>query len=220
MNKKYFATVLTLPILAGALLAQVPKAQALLMALSANSKEMTAYQWKERIVVVRRGTPAATIVEELRFDPSGRVQRMTLSRPAEKHMGPLRARKIAETKEDVREVMQLAGRYANPQQIAQAIRKGEVWEGSGTLRVQARALILPSDEMTLIADASSLLATRAEFKTEHEGRPVTILVDYQRLANGPSMMVRMSVRIPKDDIAVNVESYDFVRLAAANTPQF
>src|SRR5262249_35050018 len=149
---------------------------------------------------------------------TGHPQRIILSKPEEKRMGPIRARKVAEVKESVQEVMQLAGRYANPQQLSQAIQRGEIWEGRGALRVQARSLILPIDDVTIYVNGSSYLPTRIDVKTQHDGSPVAIAIDYQQLPNGPSMMARMTVQIPGDDILVNVESYDFVRLASPIVP--
>jgi hypothetical protein len=117
----------------------ITHAQNALMAMSANGKQMMPFQWKQRIVVMRKGTPSATMIEELRFDATGQLQKTALSRPEEKRMGPLRARKVAEVKDTIQEVMQLAGRYASPQQLSQAIQKGEIWEGHGALRVQSRS---------------------------------------------------------------------------------
>lgn len=219
MIKQQFTALLTIPLLLVPLSAQAPKTQALLMAMGANSKQMLTYQWKEKVTVIRKGTPSATILEELRFDGTGQMQRITLSKPEQKKMGPIRARKAAEIKDSVQEVMHLAGRYANPKQIGQAIEKGEVWEGNGSLRVQARSLILPGDEMTMLINTSTLLAARTEIKTQHEGDPVTIVIDYRQLPSGPSVMDRMTVRMPGDDIVVTVDSFDFMRLAVPNVPQ-
>lgn len=218
MITKCLTTILTMPLLAGGLSAQTPKAQALLMAMSANSKQMTPYQWKQKITVIRKGTALDPTIEELRFDATGQLQRTTLVRPEEKKMGPLRARKVADVKESVQEVMQLARSYAHPRQLSQAIQKGDIWEGQGRLRVQARSLILPADEMTMLVNGSTYLASRIDFRTQHEGSPVAIAIDYEQLPNGPSMMTRMTVQIPGEDVVVNVESYGFVRLAASNIP--
>jgi len=208
---------LMIPLLAGVLFSgQASTKQALLMAMGANGKQMASFQWKQKTTVVRKGKPLDPMLEELRFDATGQLQRMTIVKPEEKKMGPLRARKAAETKESIQEVMQLARRYASPQQLSQAIQKGEVWEGQGRLRVEARSVILPRDEMTMAVNSGTYLATGIEFKTQHEGSPVTITMDYQQLPNGPSMMTRMTVQIPGEDIVVNVESFDFVRLAGPN----
>lgn len=215
LNKK-FSAVLIAPLMAGVLIGQASTKQALLMAMGANGKQVAAFQWKQKTTVVRKGKPLDPMIEEIRFDSSGQPQRVTLVKPEEKRMGPLRARKAADTKESIQEVMQLARRYANPQQLSQAIQKGEVWEGQGRLKVQARAVVLPMDEMTMAVNGSTYLATRIDFKTQYEGSPVTIAIDYEQFPNGPSMMTRMTVQIPKEDITVHVESFDFVRLAGPN----
>jgi len=206
--------ILTIPMLAALLPAQSQKTQAMLMALQANGKQTISYDWKQKTTVYRKGNPGAIKVDEIRFDATGRPQRMTLVQPEQKRMGPLMARKAAHVKESVEEVMQLAGRYANPQEIAQALRRGEVWEGPGSLKVRSRSVILPSDEVTIAVNTSSLLPARIDIQTRHEGSPVVIAIDYDQLPGGPSMMTRMTVRIPGEDIVVNVESYDFMRLAA------
>jgi hypothetical protein len=118
-------------------------------------------------------------------------------------MGPLRARKAADIKESV--------------QIGDAIQRGEVWQGDGRLQVQARSLILPSDDMTMVVNSSTYLPTRIDFNTQYEGSPVAIAVDYEQLPNGPSMMTRMTVQTPNESIVVNVQAFDFVRLAGPST---
>jgi hypothetical protein len=158
------------------------------------------------------------MIEEVRFDATGRMDRMALSKPEERRMGPLRARKAAEIKEDVQDVMRLAGRYASPQQIAEAIQQGELWQGQGQLRVQARAVVLPGDDITVTFNAATYLANRIDVRTQYEGAPVAIAIDYRQLAGGASVISRMTVQIPKDSIVVSVESFDFVRLAQPVAP--
>jgi hypothetical protein len=218
MNKNCLTTIAILPLLAAALPAQNPKVPPLLMAFGANGKQMVSYQWKQSTTVIRKGNPAAVQIEEVRFDAAGQPQRITLARPGEKRMGPLMARKAAAIKDDVQDVMRLAGRYANPQELAAAIRKGEIWEGQGVLRVHAQSVLLPGDEMNMTVNGATYLPVHVEFNTRYEGGPVAIAIDYQQLSNGPSLMARMIVRIPQDDIVVNVDSYDFVRVAGPVIP--
>jgi hypothetical protein len=206
-------TAIAIPLLAGLLFAESQKTQALLMALTANSKQLVTYRWKQKTTILRKGNPVGFKLDEVQFDQNGQARRITIAQPEAQKMGPLRARKAAEIKDDIQDVMQLAARYTNPQQLGMAIRKGEIWEGPGTLRVQARSLILPLDEMNMVVSSATYLPVRAEFRSQHEGRPVTIAVDYQPLANGPSMMSHMTVHIPGDDVLVQVESFDFVRVA-------
>ena len=78
------------------------------MAMGANGKQVTCYQWKQRTTVIRRGNPLEPMLDELRFDATGQIQWITLVKPEEKRMGPLRARKAAEVKDSIQQVMQLA----------------------------------------------------------------------------------------------------------------
>lgn len=215
MINKNFTTIIAMTLLTGLLAAQSPKTQALLMALGTNAKQTATYQWKQRTTVMRKGNPAGTRIDEIRFDATGQPHRLTLVKPEEKKMGPLRARKANEIKDDVQDVMQLAARYSNPQELSQAIRKGEIWEGQGSLRVRSRSILLPVDEMMMTVNTASYLPTKIDFKTMYEGSPVDIAIDYMQLPNGPNMATRMTVRIPSDNIVVIVDSYDFVRLASA-----
>ena len=213
MRLRKLAMFLAIPILAETLSADAAKVQGLLMALGSNSKQMKSYQWKQRITVFRKGDPTEPILEEVRFDSSGQLQRITLAKPEPKRMGPIRSRKAAEIKESIQEVMQLAARYTHPQTLGQAIQKGEIWEGQGSLRVQGRSIVLPVDEITLRVDGATFVATRLDCRTAHENNPVTISADYQRLPNGPSVMTRMTVQMPKEHVVIQVESFDHVQLA-------
>ena len=214
MNNKRFRIALMIPLLAGVLFPQAMNKQALLMALQANGKQMTVFQWKQKITVYRKGMALDPIIEEVRFNAVGQPQRTTLVRPQERKMGPLKAKKAEQVKDSIQDVMRLAGRYTHPQQLAQAIQQGEIWEGQGVLRVQARSLIMPLDEMTMTVNPATYLATRIDFKTQYEGEPVSIAADYQQMPGGPSMLTRMTVQIPGESVVVNTESYDFMRLAA------
>ena len=168
MIRKHILPVMIVVLLPALVKAQPSKTEGLLMAMSANGKQMTAYQWKQKTTIIRKGNPAGVRIDEVRFDASGQPQRITMVQPEGKNMGPLRARKASAILNSIQEVMQLARRYADPREIGRAIRQGEVREGQWSLRVEARYLIAPVDE------------------------------------------------IPKEDVVVRVESFDFVRLAAAN----
>lgn len=195
---------------------QATSKQAMLMAAAANGKQAVSCQWKQKITVIRKGTPMEPRIEEIRLDAFGQPVRTTLAQPAERKMGPLKSRKVAEVREDIQEVMELARRYANPQMFRQIVEKAEIWEGPGTIRLQARSVLMPADEINVNVNRRTLLASRLDCRTHHEGDPVIVAVDYEQPLNGPSMMKRMTVQMPKDEIIVNVESYDFVRLAGSN----
>lgn len=48
---------------------------------------MTSYQWKQKTTVIRKGSPLEPMIDELRFDATGQLQRITLVKPEVKGWG-------------------------------------------------------------------------------------------------------------------------------------
>lgn len=194
------------------LLAQVSGTSGqLLLAMAANAKQMTQYEWKQRITVVRKGKPAEPIIDQVRFDSSGKLQRTTISAPPE--MSGIRGRIQAGVKENVQQIMELAGRYNKPQQMLEFIKRAQVTEtpGADLMRLQANGLIKPGDATTMLVNPRTHLASHVDIKTDYDGGPMTIAQDYGSLPSGPNVMKSMNVSVPQKDLVIKVESYDFAQ---------
>jgi hypothetical protein len=185
----------------------------LLLAMGANAKRVVQYEWKQRITVVRKGRPAEPVVDQVRFDSTGQMQRTTISAPAQEKRG-VRGRIATGVKEDVKDIMSLAGSYNKPQQMVEAVKKAEISQTPSAIRLQANSLIKPSDSLVMLVNSATHLATRVDIKTDYEGGPMTITQDYERIPGGPNMMKTMRVSVPGKDLVVNVASYDFVQQTA------
>jgi hypothetical protein len=183
----------------------------LLLAMAANAKRMTQYEWKQRITVVRKGKAAEPVIDQVRFDSSGRMQRTALSAP--KEMGGIRGRIQAGVKENVQEIMDLVGSYNKPQQMLEFVKKAEITPTSGTglMRLQANDLIKPGDGITMFVDAATNLATHVDIKTDYDGGPITIAQSYGPVASGPNVMKSINVSVPQKDLVIKVDSYEFVQ---------
>src|SRR5437868_875429 len=96
--------------------------------MAANAKRMMHYEWKQRVTVFRKGQPAEPVIIQVRFDSGGQMQRTTLSAPEQKQRRGLRGRVAAGVKEDVQQIMELAGRYNKPQQMMEAVQKAQISE--------------------------------------------------------------------------------------------
>lgn len=186
----------------------------LLLAMGANAKRVMQYEWKQRITVVRKGKPSEPVIDQVRFDSSGQMQRTTISAPPK--MTGIRGRIAAGVKEDVQEIMKLAGSYNKPQQMVETIRKGQISQapGSGTIRVQANDVIQQGDAVTILADAVTHLATHVDISTKFEGGPMTVAQGYGRLPGGPNVMKSMKVSVPGKDLVIDVASYDYTQQTA------
>ena len=192
----------------------------LLLAMAANAKRMMQYEWKQRITVVRKGNAAEPIIDQVRFDSAGKMQRTTISAPEQKEARGLRGRVksnvAAGVKEDVKQIMELAGSYNKPQQMVEAVRKAQVSQtGGGTIRLQANNLITSTDSMTMMVNSATHLAKHVDIKTDYNGDPMAIAQDYSPVPGGPNVMKTMRVSVPAKSLVVNVDSYDFVRQTAA-----
>jgi hypothetical protein len=196
--------------------AQIPGTTGkLLLAMAANAKRVTQYEWKQRITVVRKGKPAEPVIDQVRFDSSGKLQRTTISAPPA--MSGIRGRIQAGVKENVQEIMELAGRYNKPQQMLEFIKKAQVTQtssGPGFLRLQANDLIKPGDATTMLVDPRTHLAAHVDIKTDYDGGPMTVAQDYGPIPGGPNMMKSMNVSVPHKDLTIKVESYDFAQQSA------
>jgi hypothetical protein len=187
----------------------------LLLAMGANAKRVVQYEWKQRITVIRKGKPSQPVIDQVSFDSAGQMQRTTISAP-EPETGGIRGRIAAGVKQDVKEVMHLAARYNKPQQMIEAVEKGRISQSpnASTIRLEANDLIKPGDALTMLINSKTHLATHVDIKTDYDGGPMTISQDYGQLPNGPNVMKSMKVSVPKKDIVVNAESYDYIQQTA------
>ncbi len=217
ISLKTAVRLLTAALWMSTLLAQSsPDSRTLLFAMTANAKRMMQYEWKQRITVVRKGQPSEPVINQVRFDSAGKMQRTTLSAPEQKQKRGLRGRVASSVKEDVTQIMELAASYNKPQQMMEAVKKAQISQGPGigTTRVQANGLIKPTDSVTMLVNSSTHLAKHIDISTDYEGDPMTIAQDYGPVPGGPNVMRSMKVSVPRKNLVINVDSYDFARQSA------
>lgn len=202
--------------------AQTPVRSAdILLAMSANARQIVNYEWKQRITVVRKGTPAAPVIDQIRFDSAGQMQRTTLSGPEQKDSHGIRGRIEADVRANVKDMMEVAGSYNKPGQMKKAVENAQILPaqtvGDDTTRLQAGSVVKPGDSMIILIDSATHLAKHVDITTEYDdGVPMTVAQDYSPIPGGPNVMKSMKVSVPKKDLVVNVDSYDYARLNASS----
>lgn len=210
------AGVLITALWAPEVIGQMAPANARLLAsMAMNAKQMKQYEWKQRVTVYRKGKPSEPIISQVRFDSSGQMQRTTISAPPQQ-TGGIRGRIAANTKEEVKGIMELVGQYNRPQEIVDAVRKGTASDTGNETRVEAHGVIQPTDSLTMSVDPATHHARHIDIRTTYDGGPMTIAQDYSPIPNGPNMMKSMRVSVPQKGLEINIDSYDFVRQTASN----
>ena len=218
-KKVVSVAVLAASIFLAPVIAEVDASRAILLAMAMNVKQMVQYEWKQRITVTRKGNPTEPIIDQIRFDSTGQMQRTTISAPGQKQLGGIRGRVTANVKENVKGIMELTGRYNKPQQMAAAVKKAQLSQipGTDTTQLEAANLLQPADSMTMVVNSRTHLAKHVDIRTEYEGSPMTIAQDYSPLPDGPNVMKSMKVGVPAKGLAVKIDSYDFSRQSALST---
>ena len=91
--------------------------------MAMNAKQMKEFEWKQRVTVIRKGKPSEPIVNQVRFDSNGNMERTTISAPAQQPSGGIRGKIAANTKAEVKGIMELVGQYNKPQQMVMSVKK-------------------------------------------------------------------------------------------------
>lgn len=181
--------------------------------MAANVKQMMQYEWKQRVTVTRKGKPTQPVIDQIRFDSSGQMQRTMLSAPPPE-TGGIRGRIAQGVREDVKGMMELAASYNKPAQMVDFVKKAQVSDSAAGTRLQANGLLKPGDAMTMLINPVTHLASHVDIKTDYDGGQMSIVQDYGTLPGGPNVMQTMKVAAPQKDLAVDVQSYDFARQTA------
>jgi len=110
-------------------------------------------------------------------------------------------------KEDVQQIMELAGSYNKPQQMMEAVKKAQISQAAGgdAIRLQASNLVKSTDSMTMLVNPATHLAKHIDISTEYQGDPMTIAQDYAPVPGGPNIMKSMKVSVPRKNLLVNVD---------------
>lgn len=185
-----------------------------LAAMARNARSIVQYSWKQRITVIRKGSPTEPVIDQIRFDSTGQMERTTISGPDPSQMHGLRGKIAAGVRENVQQILALVARYNKPQQMAATIRKAQQSEASGSIQFKASGVLESGDSMTILVDAATQLAKHVDISTTYDGGPVTVAQDYAAIPNGPNAMQIMKVSAPPKDLAITVESYDYAHQTA------
>jgi hypothetical protein len=211
-----------------AILGAAPQHMEFVQAQQANQAALLSYTWKSRTELKLKGETKNVLLEQVRYDIDGRLQKTqiggsseeTRERPSLHPVGGvikhrIVAKKTAEHKELMQELVTLAGSYAHlPTDrlrafAAQAISSRGEGAERGTIRMRGRNVNQAGDAMTVWLDPTRSTVRRVEIATSLEFKPVDLVVDYRALDNGLSYQARQVLRYPDKQIELTVETYEY-----------
>ena len=188
-----------------------------------NQLLLSGYQWRESVLVTVGGDQAPPRQSLCRYAVDGTILKTPVGPAGDDsaiHDGPLPRHMTAKKDEEVADVRQVAGEYVPPllDELRDAAAKGKVALEGGSQG--GPALVFhnykkPGDEMKLTLDPVSMQAIRIDISTylENGGSPVTVQVQFARLADDTLYPAQTTIQAPEKRILIATANTNYVRLA-------
>ena len=200
-----------------------------------NSEALKQYTWKSRTEIKMKGESKNVKVEQVRYDIDGKRQKTEIGGSPEPQSekpkarrrgggGRAKAKIIEKKKKEFAEMMQALGKLVAsygqipPDKMQAFVKNAQMSPGegeqAGTMRIQGGDVLQPGDAMTLWINPASQMMKRIEIETTLEEKPVTVVSEYQSLADGPTYQARSVVSYPAKEVELIVENYDYQRVGS------
>lgn len=204
-------------------LAQAPTA-ALLSGMAANNQKLHQYTFKQRTETHHQGELKSTRVEEIHYNPSGERVSIPLDERKAQAETPRRgpghriiAKKMEEERDKMKDYIErmaaLASRYPGPDpaKLQDAVAKAEVTTGGGSshTRIRMRDYVKPGDSMTMSFDPATKRAVKTEIHTFLDDTPVSIVVTFDQLHDGPSYPGKVVMNSSAKNLEIRIFTYEY-----------
>jgi hypothetical protein len=203
--------------------AQLPTS-ALMSGMAANAQQLRQYTFKQRTETYHKGELKNAKVAEVHYSASGERVSIPLNEQAAQPQAPRRgpghrliAKKMEEEKDKMKDyierLMSLTGRYlaADPAKLQAALGNAEVTTGGGSnqVRIRMRDYVKAGDSMTMSFDPATKRPTRTEVSTSLDDAPVTIVLAFDQIHDGPNYPGKTVVRSDAKQLEIRVFTYDY-----------
>lgn len=199
---------------------------ALMAGMAANSEQLRQYTYKQRIETHYKGELKGARIDEIHYSVNGERVSITLDEqreqsesrrrgPGSRLIGKVIEKKQEEMKEYGQNLMALAGRYlaGDPAQLRAALAQAEVTPDASSkqVRITLRNYMKSGDRMTMSFDSASNRPTTTEISTTLEGDPVSVVVTFDQLREGPSYPGKTVAKSSARNLEMRVFTYDYRR---------
>lgn len=200
-----------------------------------NGAALKQYTWKSRTELKLKGESKNVKLEQVRYDMDGQLQKTNIGAPAQeapkqqsrrggrRGRGRLKEKIVENKKAEFGELMhglaKLAGSYAHmtPEAMQTFAKNAGVGQGEGplqdTVQIRSGDVLQPGDQVSIWVDPTSYSMRQVEISSVFEEKPVTLKVEFQSAADGPTYPARSTLAYPDKDVELTVENYDYARLS-------
>ena len=192
--------------------------QEIIDARAANQQALKAYSWTQRTEVVIKGEVRVLRTELLRYASDGQLQRSPMGEQPQQQGGRgIRGRKKASKQQEMRDwagelaVVIAAYGLGTPGELLDFITNAALTEQGASLQAEATAVLVPNDHVSIWYDRQTMLVTRMQVQTTHDGDAVELDWGYRVLDSGPSYIERLGIRVPAQSIEMTIENFNYMR---------
>ena len=188
-----------------------------------NAEALHQYSYKRRTEVRFKDQSRGARVELVRY-VDGKMETVPLETPArspQQGRGGLRGRMVQKKKEEMKEEVEaltgLLHRYLTPASagMGSLLEKASVSrtgpQPDAAVQVVAKGIVEPKDSLALTWSVVNHRPEKIEVHTELNGKPVSVTIEYASLPDGPFYPARTVVSSPKQDLAITIDSFEYVR---------
>ncbi len=197
---------------------------ALMTGMALNAKQLREYTFKQRTETYHKGELKNAKVDEIHYSVSGERVSIPLDEQKEqaepRRRGPgsrIIAKKVEEKQGEMREyierLMFLTGRYLapDPAKLQAAMTNAKVTTGGGStqVRIAMRDYVKHGDLMVMSFDSVTKRPTKTEISTTLDETPISIVLAFDQIREGPNYPGRTVVRSDAKQLEVRVLTYDY-----------
>jgi hypothetical protein len=185
-----------------------------------NAAQLRQFSWDMRVALTVKGEAKAPQVYQMRFDRDGTLQKtlMTAPAPEKKQRGIVRGKiaegKKEEFKEFIAELGDVVKDYTAPSAgtMMDFFSKAKyVALPDGTTRASSTGFLKSGDSVEFQVDTATGQPGKYGFMTKAGGDPVTGVVEYDRVKDGPLYAARVSLSVPAKEMTAVVETFNYMR---------
>ena len=218
MMKKIFLSILTMAIVMSAF-AQIDKEQLSLdvsKADAANIEQLKAFIWKRNSTATVSGEVKATIINEVSFDETGKIQVTQVggeSSVKEKRgvRGKIQQNAIEDNVDYVEKALTLSLSYIymSKGQLLDFFDKAEITDAGDTYEITGENVYVEGDKLTVIVEKSTNLFLNKKFSSKLDEDPIDGEIKYGKFSSGISHVTETAMNLPAKEAQITAVNQDY-----------